>query len=65
MTDRSDDAQGSGSAEALSFVLSADEARALDSWSAAHDIDDRSEAVHRLVHLALDAHAEPDDVDLR
>jgi hypothetical protein len=62
MVDRSDEFNA---AEALSVVISADEARAIDDWSAAHHIDDRSEAVHRLVNLALHADAEPDDVHLR
>ena len=65
MVDRSDQYGDTDHAEALSFVVSADEVRAIDDWSAAHQIDDRSEAVHRLVNLALDAHAEPDDVHLR
>jgi hypothetical protein len=65
MVDRSDENTNAGNAEALSFVMSADEARAIDNWSAAHHIDDRSEAVHRLVDLALHGHAEPDDVHLR
>jgi hypothetical protein len=65
MIDRSDDSGSADQAEALSFVVSADEARAIDDWSAAHHIDDRSEAVHRLVNLALHAAAEPDDVHLR
>jgi hypothetical protein len=65
MVDRSDDNREAEQDEALSFVVSADEARAIDDWSAANHIDDRSEAVHRLVNLALDANAEPDDVHLR
>ncbi len=65
MVDRSDDNRDADHAEALSLVVSADEARAIDNWSAAHHIGDRSEAVHRLVHLALDAHEDPDDVHLR
>jgi hypothetical protein len=65
MVDRSDDNNDADYAEALSFVVTADEARAIDDWSAAHHIDDRSEAVHRLVNLALHAHDEPDDVHLR
>jgi hypothetical protein len=65
MVDRSDENNLAGEAEALSVVITADEARAIDDWSAAHHIDDRSEAVHRLVSLALNAHAEPDDVHLR
>jgi hypothetical protein len=46
-------------------VISADEARAIDSWSAEHQIGDRAEAVHRLVHLALDAHSDLEDIHLR
>ncbi len=65
MVDRSDDNGNAAHSEALSFVISADEARAIDSWSAAHDIGDRSEAVHQLVSLALHAQDEPDDVHLR
>ena len=65
MVDRSDDFNDASQAEALSFVVSADEARAIDDWSAANHIDDRSEAVHRLVNLALHAEVEPDDVHLR
>jgi hypothetical protein len=65
MVDRSDENANAGGTEALSFVMSADEARAIDSWSAAHHIDDRSEAVHRLLDLALHGQAEPDDVHLR
>ncbi|WP_419758317.1 hypothetical protein [Acidisoma sp.] len=65
MVDRSDDYSDASQAEALSFVVSADEARAIDDWSAANHIDDRSEAVHRLVNLALHAEVEPDDVHLR
>ena len=65
MVDRSDDYNDASQAEALSFVVSADEARAIDDWSAANHIDDRSEAVHRLVNLALHAEVEPDDVHLR
>jgi hypothetical protein len=65
MVDRSDEVNAADQAEALSFVVSPDEARAIDDWSAANHIDDRSEAVHRLVSLALDAQAEPDDVHLR
>ena len=65
MVDRSDDYNDASHAEALSFVVSADEARAIDDWSAANHIDDRSEAVHRLVNLALHAEVEPDDVHLR
>jgi hypothetical protein len=65
MVDRSDDNSDAAQAEELSFVISADEARAIDDWSAANHIDDRSEAVHRLVNLALHAHSEPDDVHLR
>jgi hypothetical protein len=53
------------SVESLSLTVSADEARAIDSWSAAHHIDDRSEAVHRLVNLALDADFAADDAHLR
>jgi hypothetical protein len=62
MVDRSDDHHDADHGEELSLVVSADEARAIDNWSAAHHIGDRSEAVHRLVHLALGAH---DDVHLR
>jgi hypothetical protein len=65
MVDRSDENNDAGQAEALSFVVSTDEARAIDDWSAAHHIDDRSEAVHQLVNLALHADEEPDDVHLR
>jgi hypothetical protein len=65
MIDRSDESRSASSAEELSLVVSADEARAIDSWSAAHHVGDRSEAVHRLVNLALDAHEDPDDVHLR
>jgi hypothetical protein len=65
MLDRSDDNGDADHAEALSLVVSADEARAIDTWSAANHIDDRSEAVHRLVNLALHAQEEPDDVHLR
>jgi hypothetical protein len=65
MVDRSDDNQDADHGEELSLVVSADEARAIDSWSAAHHICDRSEAVHRLVHLALGAHEDLDDVHLR
>jgi hypothetical protein len=65
MVDRSDENTSADRAEALSFVMSADEARAVDDWSAAHHIDDRSEAVHRLLNLALHAQSEPDDVHLR
>ena len=65
MVDRSDDNGDAARDESLSFLVSADEARAIDDWSAAHQIGDRSEAVHRLVNLALHAQAEPDDVHLR
>ena len=65
MIDRSDEVHDADQAEALSFVVSADEVRAIDDWSAANHIEDRSEAVHRLVNLALHADAEPDDVHLR
>ena len=65
MADRSDDNRDAGHGEAVSLTVSADEARAIDSWSAAHHIGDRSEAIHRLVNLALDAHSEPDDVNFR
>jgi hypothetical protein len=65
MVDRSDERGDAEQVESLSLVVSADEARAIDDWSAANDVDDRSEAVHRLVNLALDANAEPDDVHLR
>jgi hypothetical protein len=65
MVDRSDDVGAADQEAALSFTVSPDEARAIDDWSAAHHIDDRSEAVHRLVNLALEAQAEPDDVHLR
>ncbi len=65
MVDRSDENGATEQEAALSFTVSPDEARAIDNWSAAHHIDDRAEAVHRLVNLALDAHAEPDDVHLR
>jgi hypothetical protein len=51
--------------ESLALKVSADEARAIDSWSAAHHIDDRSEAIHRLVHIALDAQSDADDAHLR
>jgi hypothetical protein len=65
MVDRSDENGEAGRAEALSLVVSADEARAIDNWSAAHHIGDRSEAIHRLVSLALDAHSDLDDAHLR
>ena len=65
MVDRSDDYNDASQAEALSFVVSADEARAIDDWSAANHIDDRSEAVHRLPNLAPLAEPEPDAVHLR
>jgi hypothetical protein len=65
MVDHSDENNDADQSEALSFVVTADEARAIDDWSAANHIGDRAEAVHRLVNLALHAHAEPDDVHLR
>jgi hypothetical protein len=65
MADRSDDNRDAGFGEAVSLTVSADEARAIDSWSAAHHIEDRSEAIHRLVTLALDAAADQDDAHLR
>ena len=51
MDDRSDDNRDVDHGEELSLVVSADEARAIDNWSAAHHIGDRSEAVHRLVSI--------------
>ena len=65
MDDRSDENSDAAHAEALSFLVSPDEVRAIDDWSAANHIEDRAEAVHRLVNLALDVTAEPDDVHLR
>lgn len=65
MDDRSDDNRDVGHGEELSLVVSADEARAIDNWSAAHHIGDRSEAVHRLVSIALEAHSDIDDAHLR
>ncbi|HEX3982459.1 MAG TPA: hypothetical protein VHX12_02085 [Acidisoma sp.] len=65
MVDRSEDNRDADQGEAVSLTVTADEARAIDSWSAAHHIEDRSEAIHRLVTLALDAAAEPDDVHFR
>ena len=65
MTQNSRQTHAEDSVESLSLTVSAREARAIDSWSAAHHIDDRSEAVHRLVNLALDADAGLDDAHLR
>jgi hypothetical protein len=65
MVDRSDDSRDAGYGEQVSLTVSADEARAIDSWSAAHHIEDRSEAIHRLVSLALDAHGDADDLRFR
>jgi len=65
MVDRSDDSRDAGHGEAVSLTVSADEARAIDSWSAAHHIEDRSEAIHRLVNLALHADDGADDAHLR
>lgn len=65
MVDRSDDNRDAGHGEAVSLTVSADEARAIDSWSAAHHIEDRSEAIHRLVNLALHADDGVDDAHLR
>jgi hypothetical protein len=65
MVDRSDDNHNAGHGEALSLVVSPDEARAIDNWSAAHHIEDRSEALHRLVTMALEAHSDIDDAHLR
>ncbi|MCB8876148.1 hypothetical protein [Acidisoma silvae] len=65
MAYRSDDHRDAAQGEAVSLTVTADEARAIDSWSAAHHIDDRSEAIHRLVSLALDAQSDRDDVSFR
>lgn len=65
MVDRSDDRRDAAYGEQVSLTVSADEARAIDSWSAAHRIEDRSEAIHRLVNLALDAQGDAEDVHLR
>ena len=67
MVDRSDDHLGAGHGEQVALVVSADEARAIDAWSAAHQIEDRAQAIHRLVTLALDADVDPrlDDAHLR
>jgi hypothetical protein len=65
MARSSDDHRNADHGEAVSLTVTADEARAIDSGSAAHDIGDRSEAIHRLVSLALDAQSEPDDVHFR
>lgn len=65
MVDSSDDNRDAYSGEAVSLTVTADEARAIDNWSAAHHINDRSEAIHRLVSLALHASSEEDDAHLR
>jgi predicted 3-demethylubiquinone-9 3-methyltransferase (glyoxalase superfamily) len=65
MAYRSDDHRNADHGEAVSLTVTADEARAIDNWSATHHIGDRSEAIHRLVNLALDAHSEQDDVSFR
>ena len=44
MADRSDDNRDADFGESVSLTVTADEARAIDDWSAAHDIGDRSEA---------------------
>lgn len=65
MAEHSDDCRDAAQGEAVSLIVSAEEARAIDDWSAAHDVADRSEAIHRLVSLALDADAEVEDAHLR
>lgn len=60
-----DDHHSSGHDEPVALVVSQDEARAIDAWSAAHHIGDRAQAIHRLVHIALDADADLDDAHLR
>jgi metal-responsive CopG/Arc/MetJ family transcriptional regulator len=49
----------------VSLVMSPAEAKAVDRWSAAHHVEDRSEAVHRLIQYALDADSDADDAHLR
>lgn len=65
MADRSDDNRDADFGKSVSLTVTADEARAIDDWSAAHDIRDRSEAIHRLVSMALDAAAEHEDAHFR
>jgi hypothetical protein len=49
----------------VSLVMSPAEAEAVDRWSAAHQVEDRSEAVHRLIQYALEAESDADDAHLR
>ncbi|WP_459697123.1 hypothetical protein [Acidisoma sp. C75] len=64
MVERSGDQHG-GHEGSVALVVSADDARAIDAWSAAHHIEDRAEAIHRLVHLALNAEDAGEDLHLR
>jgi metal-responsive CopG/Arc/MetJ family transcriptional regulator len=49
----------------VSLVMSPAEAKAVDRWSAEHQVEDRSEAVHRLIQYGLDAESAADDAHLR